>query len=121
MTEKRSIRVRAQFEGFHCWSDAPDEVAFLREEHRHIFHVDALIEVRHGDRELEFILVKRWLERESIDPLKLVLRQGLQTEMSCEDIAELIAGDIRKQYGNRAIKVEVSEDGENGGIYKWTA
>ena len=34
---RRWIRVRTTFEGFHCWPSAPNEVAFLRNVHRHLF------------------------------------------------------------------------------------
>lgn len=115
-SESRAIRVRARYEGFHHWADAPDEVAFLRDNHRHEFHVNVLMQVKHHDREVEFILVKRWLE----DKVLAVFAE-MQNVGSCEQQAEVIARDLRLKYGNdRYISVEVSEDGENGGVYIYT-
>jgi hypothetical protein len=36
------IQVRTSFVGVHQWKDAPDEVAFLRNLHRHVFKVSAM-------------------------------------------------------------------------------
>ena len=41
------VVVKTEFEGFHSWEDAPDEVSFLRNLHRHIFHVTAKWKVNH--------------------------------------------------------------------------
>jgi hypothetical protein len=64
---KKFIEVTWQFEGLHCWPSAPDEVAFLRSPHRHIFHCRARLEVFHQDREVEFILLKRNLESRTLE------------------------------------------------------
>lgn len=101
-----TIFVTTQFEGIHCYPDAPDEVAFLRSPHRHMFHVRATLEVFHDDRELEFILVKRALDQ-------FVTGDALQ-HRSCEMIAREILNFLRAKYGVRSSAVEVSEDGENG-------
>jgi hypothetical protein len=101
-----SVFVTTQFEGFHCWPDAPDEVAFLRDRHRHIFHVRMEWPVMHDDREFEFILLKRNLDQ-CIAGL-LFDREYTRT-WSCEQWArELIA------MNPPASSCEVSEDGENG-------
>lgn len=100
---KTIVWVTEQFVGFHRWKDAPDEVAFLREWHRHIFHVRLAVEVGHNNREVEFFLLKRQLGK---------FLQGSfnnkQFEYSCEQIAEMICDSFN------AYSVEVSEDGENG-------
>jgi hypothetical protein len=101
-----TIFVTTSFEGIHCYPDAPDEVAFLRSPHRHIFHVKATIEVFHDDRELEFILVKRGLD-------KFLTGTDLQ-HRSCEMIAHNVIGYLNSCYGVRNCSVEVSEDLENG-------
>ena len=90
------VKVQFQFEGMHCWPNAPKEVAFLCSMHRHMFHVTAKIEVFHDDRDLEFILVKRYLEYE--------VAHALDTEKwpktaSCEYMATNIAYMIRQRYG----------------------
>lgn len=104
------ISVSHQFEGFHCWPEAPVEVAFLRFPHRHMFHIKAVIEVRHDDRELEFILVKRFIADITMD-------ENLGSK-SCEMIAREILGALTEKYGFRFMEVSVFEDGENGAIVR---
>lgn len=105
---KTSIIVRWQFEGFHYYPHAPHEVLFLRETHRHLFKCSAKIEVRHDNRELEFFIVQRALKRQFGD--------GQMNNMSCEMIAKKIVEFIWLEYGERAVSVEVSEDGENSAV-----
>lgn len=103
-----SIIVRTQFEGFHKYPAAPEGVEFLKNEHRHIFHVEAKIEVFHDDRELEFILVKRFLNSQLTD--------GQMNHKSCEMMAADLINKIEEKFpGERAISVKVFEDNENGG------
>ena len=62
---KKSIFVTFQKEGLHRWPDAINfpGVEFLANEHRHMFHFRVEMEVFHDDREVEFILFKRELEK----------------------------------------------------------
>lgn len=113
------IKVRFQFAALHCWPDAPDEVGYLRHPHRHVFHVTATVEVFHDDRDLEFILVKRYLQ-DQVD--KVLKNKEWPGRASCEYMATKIAQMIRQKYGcDRLVCVEVSEDGENGALVEWTA
>lgn len=115
---KSYIKVSLQQEGFHKWENAPEEVAFLRNTHRHMFHIYATIEVKHDDRELEFILVKRRIE-EFIKSIGLDSQNAVHV-YSCEQIARLILAMLQRNYGiSRYMKVEVYEDNENGGIIEY--
>ena len=105
------IKIKTEFEGFHKYENAPEEVKFLRNLHRHIFKVEVKIEVRENDRELEFFIVKRNLNR-LIEQYK---RESEETD-SCEMVAEYILDYLEATYRARRIQVEVSEDGENSGI-----
>lgn len=100
-----------QQEGVHRWKDCPyDDMSFLRDWHRHIFHFVVELEVEELDRDLEFIKVKRELQRF----VRTMLSDPV--EWSCETIADLTARDILKRYGDhRFVAVMVLEDGENGG------
>ncbi len=106
MALKISVIVRLQFEGIHSWPGAPQRgpTPFLREPHRHIFHVTATRPVTHGDRDVEFIQLKRMLLQEC-----LACFGGPHT-LSCEDMA----AHLLKNFG--LSRCEVSEDGENGGL-----
>jgi len=109
----KMIWVTFRKEGIHQYNaaghrDDLTEVSFLRYPHRHIFHFKVWIEVMHTDRDIEFIIFKRWLERlygESTLDLN---------HKSCEMIADELYLTIAKEYPNRDVWIEVAEDGENG-------
>jgi hypothetical protein len=115
MINSRRIYVTFQKEGIHRYPAALEdpalsEVSFLGHPHRHIFHFRVTLDVVHNDRDVEFILFKRELE-------KLYSHGTLQLNYkSCEMIAEDLIEYISLHYPGRAITVEVSEDGENGAI-----
>lgn len=116
----RFIWVTFQKEGIHRYPAAETDpklatgdeydVSFLAHPHRHIFHFRVSIRVYHDDRDIEFIQFKRWLEQ---------LYSGSQSVLqldykSCEMIAEDLYGQIRLKYPGRTVRIEVSEDNENG-------
>jgi len=103
------VMCRTQFEGFHCWPDAPDEVEFLRTRHRHMFHVELHVPVTHADRDVEFILLKRALEAE------LASWGAEQGVGSCEMMAKRIIRWAVEHTGQMGTYFcDVTEDGENG-------
>lgn len=117
--ETSMIWVTFRKEGVHCYpvalsDSALKDVDFLGHPHRHIFHFKVWIEVRHDDRDIEFILFKRWLEGLYID-------NTLQLDYkSCEMIARDLHAQINNRYPNRTIWIEVSEDGENGCLLQFS-
>lgn len=110
------IRVRTQFEGYHYYPDAgkvDPRIEFLEHKHRHLFKVEAKIEVHEHNRELEFFLVK-WKLQEIID--KFLANTEIKT-YSCELIGEYILHGLILEYGgSRIYEITVSEDGESDGI-----
>lgn len=110
---KTFITVKNQFEGVHKYSNAPEEVKFLRNDHRHIFVVTSKIEVFHEDRELEFIMVKHLINNFLISHGTVWFMETL----SCEQVAIQIYNLLKEKYGSeRKISVEVSEDNENSAV-----
>lgn len=104
------IFVTFQKEGIHRYPLAPDDVAFLRNPHRHMFHFRVDIEVFTDDRDIEFIRFKRELEG-------LYSDGALQLDYkSCEMMADELYSYITSKYPRRRIRIEVSEDGENGAV-----
>ena len=103
-----SIFVTFQFEGFHCWPNAPEQHAYLRARHRHIFHVRAFAEVTHHDRDIEFIAFKREMEQHVLS----IKDDNKVQSWSCE----MWASYLSNTFG--CYRVEVSEDNENGAIYE---
>jgi len=116
----RTIFVTFQKEGIHCYPDAataPElaDVSFLGSPHRHIFHFRVDIQVEHSNRDIEFIQFKRWLEQlYSSGVLELNYK-------SCEMMAEDLYVQIATRYPDRNIKIEISEDGENGAHLEFIA
>ena len=121
----RTIFVKFQKEGIHCYPAAATDpklntageydVSFLASPHRHIFHFRVWIDVWHNDRDIEFIQFKRWLES---------LYHGQNTVLaldwkSCEMIADDLYTQIAGRYPERAVWIEVAEDGENGCLIKY--
>jgi hypothetical protein len=113
---KTFIKVRTEFEGFHYYPNAGSidpRIAFLENEHRHIFKVEVKISVTHLDRELEFFLVK-WALTDHIN-------NGKMNHKSCEMIAtDILNNHLIPLYGkNRYYEIVVSEDGESDGIVEF--
>jgi hypothetical protein len=120
----RQIWVTFRKEGIHCYPAAATDpklntageydVSFLASPHRHMFHFRVSIDVFHNDRDIEFIQFKRWLENlysGNNNPNGAVLELDWK---SCEMIADDLYLQIAARYPNRAVTIEVSEDGENG-------
>jgi hypothetical protein len=95
--------------GFHRYPDAPEEVAYLRNEHRHEFQFRVEITVFHDDREIEFHMFKNWL-------LSLYDQELKVDYKSCEMLAMELLNKVLDKYNcdNRSVEVTVSEDGECG-------
>ena len=121
----RKIWVTFRKEGIHKYPAAltdsalatGDEydVSFLGYPHRHIFHFRVWIDVFHNDRDIEFIQFKRWIE-------SLYNGQGAVLSLdykSCEMIADDLYLQIAARYPDRAVWIEVAEDGENGCLIKY--
>jgi hypothetical protein len=120
---QRKIFVQFQKEGIHCYPAAATDpalatgdeydVSFLGSPHRHIFHFRVWIDVVHNDRDIEFIQFKRWLEHLYRDSV-------LQLDYkSCEMMSDDLYLQIAQKYPDRAVWIEVAEDGENGALIKY--
>jgi hypothetical protein len=121
----RKIWVTFQKEGIHCYPAAATDpalatgdrfdVSFLATPHRHIFHFRVWIDVLHNDRDIEFIQFKRWLEGLYSGPSSVLQLDYKSCEMISDDLYVQIAG----RYPDRAVWIEVSEDGENGALIRY--
>jgi hypothetical protein len=125
----RKIWVTFRKEGIHKYPAAATDpnlctageydVSFLASPHRHIFHFRVWIDVFHNDRDIEFIQFKRWLENLYSSNNN---NQGSVLELdwkSCEMIADDLYIQIAARYPERAVWIEVAEDGENGCLIKY--
>lgn len=127
---ERKIWVTFRKEGIHKYPAAATDptlatgdeydVSFLGSLHRHIFHFRVWIDVWHNDRDVEFIQFKRWLEnlynKNSTNNQNGILSLDYK---SCEMIADDLYDQIAERYPDRAVWIEVAEDGENGALIKY--
>lgn len=105
---KTKIQVKFQVEGWHNWRNAPTHRIYLANIHRHIFHVNASIEVFEDDREIEF--------HDFLDFCKQNFEGGQLGGKSCEMMARALLEKITARFAGRAVSVEVFEDGEVGAV-----
>jgi hypothetical protein len=103
-----------EVEGFHYWPDAPDELMYLRDVHRHMFHVSVNVAVKHNNREIEIITLRRTAIK-AFENLGRARDGYFYGSASCEMLAEGL-GNLLISNGIPVTVVTVSEDGENGGI-----
>ena len=100
--------IQFQFDGFHKWIDAPEEIKFLRNIHRHVFHCKIYIKENVNiDRDIEFISLKNELKGN-------IHIFHNDKKNSCEDIGKNINRWLKHKYPERKTKVYVYEDNENG-------
>jgi len=126
---ERKIWVTFRKEGIHKYPAAATDpnlatgdeydVSFLANPHRHIFHFRVWIDVFHSDRDIEFIQFKRWLENlysSNNNNSSSILELDFK---SCEMIGDDLYVQIAARYPDRAVWIEVAEDGENGCLIKY--
>lgn len=99
-----------QIEATHNWPECPfQEVIYLRDPHRHVFHIKAHKIVNHNDRDTEFLILKHKIntyvhEQYWDDTIKMCRFGSKSCEMLCEELAQQF--DL--------CEIEISEDNENG-------
>lgn len=100
------IVVKLIVEGTHFWPECDiKEVEYLKYEHRHLFYIKCKKEVKHANRDIEIIMLKREIEE------TLYKKFGKPCNflnMSCEDIAQYLFDKFELS------KCTVLEDNENG-------
>lgn len=106
------IIARTKIEGIHRWRDCPiEEVSYLREYHRHIFHIRGVCRVSHNNRDIEFIQLAHHIK-------KYLTAKYFSKSMGCayfDDMScEMIAIELLNHFD--LCECEVNEDGEGGAI-----
>jgi hypothetical protein len=121
MNQQKNIKwiwVTFQKVGFHKYAAAAtdpslQDVSYLGSRHRHLFKFRVQIEVYHNDRELEFHQVLNFCE-------SLFATQTIDIDYkSVEMLSDELYENLSKQYPNRRMKIEISEDGECGGFIEY--
>jgi hypothetical protein len=126
---ERKIWITFRKEGIHKYPAAATDpnlatgdeydVSFLASPHRHVFHFRVWIDVFHNDRDIEFIQFKRWIKNlysSTNNNQSSILELDFK---SCEMIADDLYIQIAQRYPERAVWIEVAEDGENGCLIKY--
>lgn len=108
---RRSVAVvRYQQEGWHRWPTPTPNRLYLADRHRHLFHVEVQLEVRHEAREIEF--------HDLLDVARAAFPSAEDMAIqSCETIARWIHDKIVSPESGRWCQVSVFEDGEVGAIF----
>jgi hypothetical protein len=108
-----SAVIQTRLEFLHHWTEAPEEVKFLRSLHRHELHIRVEFAQEHCDRHFEYIMEKRALDKWLADR-----KSTWPKRTSCEDVCNFLLGYFRRYGPNLPITIEVLEDGENGAILR---
>jgi len=103
-------KIKTQFEGIHCYPEAGN---YLASPHRHMFYVEVTVQLRHDNRDVEFIQLKHHVN----DFLRSEWGFGGELgAMSCEMMSRAILNFLNDSlfFKERFLGVWVYEDGENG-------
>jgi len=121
--KKIFIYTTFQKEGYHCFPEAKSDpkfktddyldVSHLGERHFHYFYFKVWIEVNGMNRDIEFIQLRRWIEKQ-YESKSLELNNA-----SCEMLADQLVNILCVKYPNSEIRVDVSEENINGAIVEY--
>lgn len=107
-----SIIVRTQFDFAHRYENATGDFHYLKNLHRHKFFVEIEVEVGHDDREIEFLALKKEIDKYISQCCDGKWKDTMSCEMMCKELFKQIV----HLYGlDRKISISIFEDNENGG------
>ena len=118
MARKRQfVYCTFRLEGYHQFPEAGFDPSFktddfmdvshLANRHMHYFDFKVWVEVRHSNRNVEFIQLRRWI-------MSLYQEGTLElNDMSCEMISDALHQTLVHRYPV-SIRIDVSEEGING-------
>ncbi len=105
-------KIYGEFEALHKYTNAPEEVSYLRNEHRHLFKVIIQIEQFHNNRDIEYYMFKTWLNI-------MLYYMDKPITWSCEMYCDHLSKLIEDKYGARKLRIEVNEDNMEGAICEY--
>jgi hypothetical protein len=116
--KKTFVYTQFQKEGYHAFPEAATDPAFktgdyldvshLGTRHFHYFYFKVWVEVNHLNRDIEFIQLRRWIEKQYSDSVLEL------NSMSCEMLADQLIDVLAARYPESEIRVDVSEENING-------
>jgi len=105
------IKVCETFLGMHSWSDALDEVSFLKNDHVHDFKATVSCVVDHDDRDIEFYILRKDLRHILKSSFEMVDGFYILKGKSCEHVAKVILDALIMMHGEpRSWSVTVAEN-----------
>jgi hypothetical protein len=118
MNKKTFVYCTFQKEGYHFFPGADTDpqyatgdvydVSALGFRHMHYFNFKVWVEVTHANRQIEFIQLRRWIER-------LYSTGALELDnQSCEMMSDALYEKISARYPGMEIRIDISEEGING-------
>lgn len=121
--KKAFVYCSFQIEGYHMYPGAdvhPStatgdylDVSHLGERHFHYFNFRVHVEVKHEERDIEFIQLRRRIVAE-------YQKGGLEMNgKSCETLSDELFKTLNDWYPNRDIKIDISEEGINGAYVEY--
>jgi hypothetical protein len=118
MTQKTFVYCTFQKEGYHYFPGADKnplyatgddyDVSHLGYRHMHYFNFKVWVQVTHNNRDIEFIQLRRWIEKQYGDGVLEI------DHRSCEMLAEDLYDKLSEKYPGMEIRIDVSEEGVNG-------
>lgn len=113
-----TVTARTRCIGFHHWPAAPARRSYLRDRHRHEFHITARVSVAHSERAVEFHDLQADIARDIYTLAEECTDDAYDFgASSCETLATGLA-DRLTGHGYAVLEVTWSEDGENDAT--WT-
>lgn len=123
MAKKMFVYTQFVKEGYHYYPGADTDpalatgdrydVSHLGVRHMHYFYFKVWVEVKHSNRDIEFIQLRRWLE-------SLYDSGSLECDnASCEMLADALYVKIAERYPNVEIRIDISEDNINGALVEY--
>ena len=105
------IKVCEAFLGMHSWSDALDEVSFLKNDHVHDFKATVSCVVDHDDRDIEFYTLRKDLRQILKGSFEVAGGFYILEGKSCEHIGMIVLSGLIKMHGDhRGWEVSVAEN-----------
>jgi len=114
-----------RFGGIHAWPLQPEDASrqYLGTPHRHEFHVEVGVAVRHDDREIEILDLKKRVRGFVVGRFGEHADSPSDRDLggtSCEHLAAYMLERLGEVYGDRPRWCRVLEDGENGATTYWS-
>jgi hypothetical protein len=125
MKKKQFVYCTFQMEGHHAYPGADTnpktkrvdylDVSHLASRHMHYFNFKVWVEVKHTNRDIEFIQLRRWILKQ------YEYSQDVMISGSCEMISDNLAECLSQKYPGCDIMIDVSEEGINGSYTEYKA